>query len=310
MGEWSKKVGDKGEEIVNYFFKEILGYNSILTNETIDCINGKKHKIKKSNKTTHGIDALISRRSPLEDNLLDVGIISSKFTSKTYPNSPKSEFKKFVTDLAHTIECFRYSKLYSDINQKYSNINRTDITGILVWASNKSPQKEAIIPKVANSVLDTELVFDKIILVDNERINFFVDTVLTTKEKFGEDHVTFVYHNTNLNSVGLPSFSYGKFLPINYIFSDLIPIRVEKEKEVDFILFSKDNFNEKSFLKLLSFAKSFDHLDSTHRMIFSFPEFNELEDEPKIQSSLIDFEHYKLNKNLFIKTHLSDFRNL
>lgn len=309
MGEWSKKVGDKGEEIVNYFFKEVLGYSTVLSNESIDCINGKKHKVRKSDKRTHGIDALISRRSPLEDNLLDIAIISSKFTSKIYPNSPKGQFKEFVTDLAHTIECFRFSKLYSEINQKFSNIDRTDITGILVWASNKSSQNETIIPKVANSLLDNDLVFDKIILVDNNRITFFVETVLNIKERFGEESVSFVYHNTNLNNAGLPAFSYGEFLPINYIFSDLIPIRVEKDNDVDFILFSKDDFSEESFLRLLSFAKSFDHLDSAHRMIFSFPEFNELEDEPKIIASLIDFEHYKLNQNLFIKTHLSNFRN-
>lgn len=40
MGEWSKKVGEKGEKIVDYFFKEILGYNSVLTGESITCIKG------------------------------------------------------------------------------------------------------------------------------------------------------------------------------------------------------------------------------------------------------------------------------
>lgn len=312
MGEWSKKVGDKGEKIVEYFFNEILGYNTLLLNENISCIKADKHKAKssKSGKTTHGIDALISKRSPLEDNLLDIGIISSKFTSKIYNNSPKNEFKNHITDLADTIECFRYSKLYSEINQKMSNIKRTDITGILVWASNKSPQKDTIIPKIANSLLPNGLVFDKIIVVDNQRITFFVDTILNTKEKFGQENVSFVYHNTNLNNTGLPELSYGQFLPINYIFSDLIPIRVQTSDNVDFILFSKDNFDSNSFSKLLAFAKSFDHLDSTHRMIISFPEFNELEDTPKIQSILIGFEHYQLDKNLFIRTHVSSFKNL
>lgn len=310
MGEWSKKVGEKGEVIVEYFFKEILGYNSVLTGESIDCIKGAKHKIGKKDRSTHGIDGMISAKSPLEDNILDIGVISSKFTSKPYPNSPKTTFKEHITDLAHTLECFKYSKLYSDTNKKYSQIDRTDITGILVWASNKSPQNEGIIPKISNSLLDQDLVFDKIIIIDNERISFFVETVLNAKKEFGEKNVKFVYHNTNLNNSGLPTHSYGSFLPINYIFSDLIPIRIENENNVDLLLFSKDEFNSENFSQLLAFAKNFDHLDSTHRVIISFPEFNKLENESAITSVLAEFEQYKLNKNLIVRTHLSNFKNL
>lgn len=311
MGEWSKSVGEKGEEIVNYFFKEILGYNTILSNESIVCNKGLKHKDKsaKSNKTTHGIDALISAKSPLEDNLLDIGIISSKFTSLAYPNSPKTLFKDYITDLAFTIECFKNSKLYSDINQKFSNVNRTDITGILVWASNKSSQKEEIISKVSNMILDNDLIFDKIIIVDNDRINFFVETIQNAKKEFGSENVKFVYHNSNLNTIGLQSISYGDFLPTNYLFSNIIPIRIVNKNDIDFVIFSKENFSKENFSKLLAFAKSFDLLHSINNIVLSFPEFNELTDEPIILSELLNFNHYKYGKNLFVKTHLSDFRN-
>lgn len=40
MGEWSKSVGEKGEKIVDYFFRDILGYGNILHNESIDCNKG------------------------------------------------------------------------------------------------------------------------------------------------------------------------------------------------------------------------------------------------------------------------------
>jgi hypothetical protein len=311
MGEWSKTVGEKGEEIVNYFFNEILGYKTILSNESIVCNKGLKHKVKssKANKTTHGIDALISAKSPLEDNLLDIGIISSKFTSSIYPNSPKTLFKEYIADLAFTIECFKNSKLYSDINQKFSNVNRTDITGILVWASNKSSQKEEIISKVSNIILDNDLVFDKIIIVDNDRINFFVETVQNAKKEFGVGNVKFVYHNSNLNTIGLQSMSYGDFLPTNYLFSNIIPIRVINKNEIEFIIFSKENFSKENFSKLLAFANSFDLLHSVDNIILSFSDYNDLTDEPIILSELLNFDHYEYGKNLFVKTHLSDFRN-
>lgn len=310
MGEWSKKIGEKGEEIVDYFFKEILGYNSVLAGESIKCIKGEKHKVSKSDKTTHGIDGLISTKSPLEDNILDIGVISSKFTSKEYPNSPKSKFKEHIVDLAHTLECFKFSKLYAETNKKYTQIDRTNVTGILVWTSNGSPETESIIPKVSNSLLDNDLIFEKIIVIDNDRINFYVETVLNAKEKFGEKNVQFIYHNTNLNNSSLPTNSYGTFLPINYIFSNLIPLRIENGNNIDLVLFSKDNFDIENFSQLLAFVKNFDHLDSTQRVIISYPEFNELIDTPGINSVLSDFNHYKLNKNLFVRTHLSNFKNL
>lgn len=309
MGEWSRKVGEKGEKIVEYFFNEILGYKTALDDETIECIKGEKHKTNKSKKTTHGVDGLVSSVSPLEDNVLEIGVISVKYTSKKYPNSPKTEFKKHIRDLAYTLECFKYSKLLSNTKKQFQNIDRTDITGILVWTSNKSENNENIISKFSNSILDNDLLFDKIIVIDNDRLTFFVDTVLNIKEKFGEENVKFVYHNTNLNTNSLTSMSYGQFLPINYLYSNIIPLRISNNGEIELLICSKDNFNIKHLHQLLHFAKSFDHLDSTNKVILSFPEYNELDNISDIKSALMNYDKYELNKNLFLKTHISNFKN-
>lgn len=310
MGEWSKSVGEKGEKIVDYFFRDILGYSNILQNESIDCNKGIKHKDKsaKGNKTTHGIDALISMVSPVEDQVLDVGIISSKFTSKIYPNSPKTTFKEHLSDLAYTLECYKNSKLSSDINHNFSNVSKTDITGILVWASNKSNEDESIISKLSNIQMDSSLVFDRIIVIDNNRLNFFVETIHNAKKEFGKDNVKFVYHNTGLNNINLQSISYGNFLPIQYIFADIIPVRIQVDGKVELLIFSKDEFSIESFNKLLDFAKSFDHL-GTLSTTLSFPDFNDLEHSPAIKKELIKFGYYKYQKNLFVKKHTEDFRN-
>jgi hypothetical protein len=311
MGEWSKSIGEKGEEIVEYFFKEVLGYDNILYNESIGCNKGVKHKDKntKGPKTTHGVDALLSVKSPLEDQLLDISIVSSKYTSKIYPNSPKSTFKEHIADLAYTIECFKNSKLYSDINHSFSNVSRTEITGVLVWASNKSPLNENIVAKIANTQLDTNIVFDKIIVIDNNRINFLVQTVHQAKKEFGYENVKFVYHNTSLNNINLQSSSYGNFLPTQYFFSDIIPVRIDNKGQIEFVIFSKENFSKENFSKLLDFAKSFDHLDTTSKTILSFPDYNDLEHDAIIKSELFKFTGYKYQKNLFVKEHSTDFRN-
>lgn len=311
MGEWSKSVGEKGEQIVEYFFKSVLGYDNILYNESIKCNKGVKHKDKTSQgpKTTHGIDALIGVSSPLEDKLLDVMVISSKFTSKIYPNSPKSIFKEHLSDLAYTIECFKNSKLFSQLNQSFSNVSRTEITGILVWASNKSSLNESIISKVSNIQIDSEVVFDQIIVIDNDRINFFSETVAEAKKEFGSDNVKFVYHNTSLNKIGLQSTGYGSFLPTQYLFSDIIPLRIDNKGEIEFLIYTKENFSSESFSKLLDFVKNFDHLNTTHKIILSFPDFNSLEHDSIIKAELFKFSNYNYGKNLIAKKHSLDFRN-
>lgn len=65
MGEWSKSIGEKGENIVKFLFEDILNFNSLIENESIDCIKNTKHKDKKakSNRKTHGIDGLISYKA-------------------------------------------------------------------------------------------------------------------------------------------------------------------------------------------------------------------------------------------------------
>lgn len=311
MGEWSKTVGEKGEKIVEYFFKDILGYNNVMQNESINCIKGVKHKIKKSTKdrTTHGIDALIKSVSPVEDNLLEVGIISSKFTSKKYPNSPKTLFKEHLVDLAHTIECYKNSKLAAEINYNTQNVNKTEIIGILVWASNLSDKDFNVLSQVSNIIIDSDLIFDKIIVLDNNRLNFFVETIKNAKNVYGAENVKFIYHNTGLNNIHLQSSSYGDFLPINYLFSDIIPVRVEKQGKVEMLIFSKDEFSVDNFNKILDFAKSFDHLSSVTSTILSFPDYNDLDHTHLVKRKLMEFGNYTYGENLFLKKHTEDFRN-
>lgn len=118
-----------------------------------------------------------------------------------------------------------------------------------------------------------------------------------------------MYHNTGLNSINLQSLSYGDFLPIQYLFSDIIPVRVESNGKIELLIFSKDEFSLENFSKLLDFAKSFDHLGTTNSTTLSFPDFNDLEHSSAIKKKLIKFGNYSYQINLFVKKHTEDFRN-
>ena len=47
MGEWSKSIGEKGEYICKFIFENMLNFNSLIENQSINCIRGLKHKNKK-----------------------------------------------------------------------------------------------------------------------------------------------------------------------------------------------------------------------------------------------------------------------
>jgi hypothetical protein len=311
MGEWSKSIGEKGEKIVKFIFEDILNYNSLQENNPIDCIKGMKHKDSsaKNNKTTHGIDGLVTYKSPVEDYTLDIGIISSKYVGDEYPKYPSSLFKSHMKDLAFTLECFNNSKLKSSLNQNFTEVNKTEIFGILVWLSNSSPIDFELVSSVSNIQIDADLIFDKIVLLDNCKINFLYESIYKTKEIVGFDNVDFVYHKSGLNLISIQESSYGKIFPLNYLYSDIIPLRISNGKNVELRVFINDDFSEKQFSQILNFAKSFDHLNSIDKVVLMYKSYDYLLNDNQVKQILSNFPTYSLNENLFLKKFPSDFRN-
>lgn len=310
MGEWSKSVGEKGEYVCKFIFENILNFNSLIENESISCMKGLKHKKKntESNRKTHGIDGLVSYQNPLEDYSLDIGIISSKYTADPYPNSPTATFKDHLKDLAQTIECFGNSKIKNNLNQNYTEVTKTETVGILVWLSNKSDLNFDLISKVNNIQIDSELIFDRIILLDNNKVTFLYDSIFNTKKTFGSENVDFVYHNSGLNIVSQQN-SFGKTFPLNYLYSDIISLRVISNEGILLSIFINDNFEESKFAQFLNFAKSFDHLNAVNKIVLNFRTYDYLISEKTVKEKLSKFPMYSLNKNLEINQFPADFRN-
>jgi len=309
MGEWSKSIGEKGEAVVKFIFEDILNFNALIENSSIDCVKGSKHKVAKSDKSTHGIDGLISYKNPLEDYSLDIGVISSKYVGDEYPKYPSTLFKSHIKDLAHTLECFNNSKLKNNINQNFTGVNKTEIFGILVWLSNTSDVNFDLVSKVNTILIEPELVFDKIILLDNNKINFLYESIFRTKESFGSQGVDFVYHNSGLNLTSLQEDSYGKIFPLNYLYSDIIILRCKKDNLVSLIIFINDDYEEVQFSQILNFAKSFDHLNTIGKTEINYRSYDYLTNENSIKEKLVKFPQFHLDKNLDIKKFPSDFRN-
>ena len=54
MGEWSKRIGDEGEDIVECFLR-IIGWDEPQRNFDIQCLKPGEHGTQ-SNRKTHGLD--------------------------------------------------------------------------------------------------------------------------------------------------------------------------------------------------------------------------------------------------------------
>src|SRR5687767_3730193 len=105
MGEFSKRIGELGEEIVVDFLG-LVGWHKPVRNFDIPSIDPDKH-----GKNSHGIDGYFHYQSPMISRTLENILISVKYSKDKYPNSPVEKFKDYYKDLGMAIESFKKSDL-------------------------------------------------------------------------------------------------------------------------------------------------------------------------------------------------------
>jgi hypothetical protein len=277
MGEWSKKIGEYGEKVIENFF-EAIGWSDLSKGIELPCINGKKHLNDKGNpKQTHGIDFLYSYINPLVSAQLNNVLISSKFQNKKYPNNPSSTFKAFIDDLIETLECFDGSESKSSISLGFQCSTINDV-GVLFWLNNQLDSNDDLILSVSNSRIADTQTNKTIFVMDNKRVAFILEIMKYIKMKSEKFDYSFYYPNTgqNLNPQGRQNV--GKVLPVEFLNSSIIPIRLENKdnpKEKCLFLATIDSFEEDDFTRLMGLAKDIT-TDLAGEVIIAFPDYNEL----------------------------------
>lgn len=277
MGEKSKSSGELGENYVANFLK-LIGWNNTQSNESIECCESEKHNTNnsKDGRKTHGIDELYTYESPMDSNTLTHAVISVKHTDNKYPTSPNSKFKEYVTDLANTIECFKESQL---INQNRENTTRnSEIIGILIWLSSAEDRKTSLIDKLNNPVLKDDLLYERIHIIDNDRIEFITKSINVIKEKFNQYKYSFYYIETPNNLADSNKTFNGNILPIEMLNSDIQVFKLEKDKEIILAIVMKDEFNKDSLKRILGLVHRISNNLTSNVQIF-FPSFEHAKQE-------------------------------
>jgi len=312
MGELSNKIGKNGESIVETLFREYVGFTNYREGLSIVCHNQEEHAILRKNKSnTHGLDGLIHYRTPLDEEVLEIGYVSVKYTGNPYPTSPRSKFKEHFIDLATAIECFKYSTHMSEIQSNTKYVKKTRIIGLLFWLSNNAESKNKdLLEDLSKSQLESlQLQFDEIIVIDNARLQFIVKSLEKIKLLSGGNY-QFVYPSTGLNFNAKHNENFGKLMPLEFFAYSILPIRYEKEGKVIFHLASREAFSEETLVQIMSLAKNFDKLQATQNITISFPNYNFQDHQDIVSRVKFYFDDQDFTEQIFIESQDSDFRNL
>ena len=299
MGEWSKKIGEYGENVVERFLS-VVGWNDPAKGIEINCSKSDGEHKNKDGKAvhTHGIDFLYSYMNPLVDGQLNNVIISSKFKIEKYPNSPTKLFKEFFEDLVNTMECFDTSEQKNRIIEMQNQFSSINDVGVLFWLNNQKDSKDDLISNISNATIDFEM--DKTIyIMDNKHVAFILDLIsyINATNKY---NYSFFYPSTGQNINPISRNDNGTVLPVEYFNSSIIPIRLENKNnhnEVSFFLGSIDDFDQDCFMRLMGLSKDLSkHL--TGKVIIGFPDYNDLEHKNTVSLSKQGFEDSNFAKTV------------
>ncbi|MBE7653324.1 GapS4a family protein [Tenacibaculum finnmarkense] len=305
MGEVSKKRGEFGEDVVTKLL-ELIGWDSIITGRDIECSNPKEHKISNSNRKNHGVDFVFNYQCPLISETQMHILISSKYND-SYPSNPTSKFKSHLEDIAFASKCYEKSSLKYRLKNTRSNF-RNKVNGVIFWLDNKSDYND-VIEKLGDFNIDDNLEFESIYLVDNNRAGFLFNSINFVKDKFKNSNIEFFHPRTGYNITAGHRKSSSPILPVQYINTSIIPIKVENDDDEYLVITTIDLFEEDYLRKLISLSQAL--TDSWAKKIYIlFPDYNGDRHGDKVEEVKLEFLDFKFIKKITISSFNLNFRNI
>ncbi|HYV91143.1 MAG TPA: hypothetical protein VE978_05145 [Chitinophagales bacterium] len=302
MGEFSKRIGEIGEEIVVEFLS-LIGWYQPVRNFDIPSIEPDKH-----GKQNHGVDGYFHYKSPMIARTLENVLYSVKYSKDKYPNSPVEKFKEYYRDLGMAIESFKKSDLRAKTANNSSEIETTFDRGIIFWINNVDDDSQDILLKLFKIEAPKDFNHDGIFLVDNKKIEFFFNAIEFAKRKFPGKQIEFSYFSTGLNSDNL-SVRNGTIMPVQYLSSNIIPMKIQTDTDKNtLILCSKENFEQDELLKLTGLAKNIGG-NFQSQTILAFPDYNRLQHEQLVDAAKQTFEEASFTNSLTVENFNPNFRN-
>lgn len=311
MGEWSRRIGEVGEQVVGEFL-DLIGWTNPLRAIELPCMKGQQHSNGTNPRSTHGIDFLFSYESQLVDRTVDNLVISVKYTSNPYPSNPSRIFKEHFKDLTRTMECFHRSELRRSSNSHFSGIDSSRAIGVLFWLSNQnlSENDNDVIQKVANVRDIGECKYDSIYLVDNKRVSFIYDAIKYLSLKNPHSQIEFFYPDTGKNYNQVTREYSGKILPVEFINSPVLSLKIKNQDQTKTVVVAvSENFNRDHLKRLIGLAAGFTSGWARDTLIL-FPDFDPLHHENMVSEAKSGFRDRDFTQNVRVSSFRRDFRNV
>jgi hypothetical protein len=309
MGEWSRRIGEIGEEVVAEFLDSI-GWGNAQRNLSLPCMKGHRHSTGENARITHGIDYLFSYSSPLQNRNLNHLVISVKYTTNAYPKNPSSKFKEHFFDLAKTMECFRQSEIRRSANNLFSGIDEAKDIGVLFWLTHDTSSEDDVIQKVARVHNMDEYNYGSIYIVDNKRLGFIHDTLKYLSINRSDSEVEFFYPNTGKNYNPINKESSGKILPVEFINASVIPLKLSnRDNSKTIVLAVSDDFQREYLQRLIGLAYELTS-DFAKDTLILFPDFSQLSHENQVSEAKSSFRDQRFTESVRVSSYRLDFRNI
>lgn len=304
MGEKSKLIGEYGEKSVENFLK-LIGWAKTHQNIEFACTK-ESH-----NKRTHGLDFFFTYKSPLVDLVLKKIHISVKFSDKPYPNSPSSTFKKHFEDLATAIECFKTSQQSREIISGIRDYTKSENVGLLFWLTNDETSYDDLIPKIANVRFSEDYNYDSLYIVDNKRIDFIYRSLKYAISRFRDSDITFFYPDTGKNIIPTTKKNFGKILPVEYINSSILPLRIEESAtgKTTLALYTIEPFEIEDLKRLISLSKELSK-SWPSKILILFPDYNEVRNSSEVRIAKSAFEEETFTEQISVESYNDNFKSL
>lgn len=272
-GERSKHSGEVGESLAAAFL-EAIGWKTRLSNVSVAC-NNPAHKNSSGNrKLSHGDDSVFIYNSPFYDDRTEIVHVSVKNNLEGYSESEaslKTTLKDHLSEINEVISCAKYDEAMHGLLSTYPAKKTKNHSGILVWLSSTiGSQYENIIEKTHN-VQIREYCEYPVMLVDNARANFILRVIQSAKERTSGD---FKFYYPDIGGLtNRRSEHYGGVLPLEHMFSDLIPIKGEIDGKDVLVIYANEDFTLTAYKKIIWLAMAF--ANAWPRKIFvGFPDYN------------------------------------
>jgi hypothetical protein len=302
MGEFSKRIGERGEEIVIEFLS-LIGWHKPVRNFDIQSTDPEKH-----GKKTHGIDGYFHYQSPMISRTLENVLISVKYSKEKYPNAPIEKFKEYYKDLGMGIESFKKSELRATTISNRTDFENVFDRGIIFWLNDVDDDSQDLLQKLFKIDTPKDYNHDGIFLVDNKKIEFIFRAIEFVKRKYQNKKIEFTYFNTGFNGDDT-AIKNGEVMPIQYLSSNIIPMRVQTDTEKNtIILCSRENFEQNELIKLFGLAKNITANYQSNTVI-AFPDYNKLQHEQIVDSAIQAFDDFSFTNSLSVENFNPNFRN-